>query len=339
MGFFAQVALRGTLYLLIGLAAVPLRGRTEIAAPPSARARAFTDAVAAARLRQLADDSVVAPGDRSILLTHGHRTRRVFVLLHGFTDSPRQFAALGERLYADGGNVYIPRLPHHAERRGAVSELARVTSGELSAFGDSAVDVAVGLGDSVIVVGLSAGATIGAAVAQHRDDVARAVLVAPAIAPGVVPARMATPLVRVAARLPNVRRTARPDSSVVDFEQGITTHGLAQVFRLGEGVSGDAGREAPRAHDIVLLLNENDRTVSGGAGLGLARRWSDHGGRVVVYELPKALALPHNVLAPPALGGDAALVNRVLESLATGAPPPDDAVRYRFLTPLPGVGE
>jgi esterase/lipase len=327
MSFVAQIALRGTFYLLIGLAALPLRGRTEAVAPPSMVARAYADALAAAARRQAADDSVVAAGNRSILLAHGHRTARAVVLLHGFTDSPLQFAALGERLYAEGANVYIPRLPHHAERRDAVGELARVSSAELSAFGDSAVDVAQGLGDSVIVVGLSAGATIGAVVAQHRADVARVVLVAPAIAPGGVPTRMEAPLVRVAARLPNVRRTARPDSQVVDFEQGITTHGLAQVFRLGAGVRGDAGRAAPAAHDVVVLLNENDHTISDGAGLDLARRWSQRGARVTVYELPKSLALPHNVLAPPALGGNAALIEPLLDALATGAVPTESVTR------------
>ncbi|HET7459389.1 MAG TPA: alpha/beta fold hydrolase, partial [Gemmatimonadaceae bacterium] len=250
---------------------------------------------------------------------------------HGFTDSPRQFAPIGERLFAEGANVYIPRLPHHAERRGAVSELARVRSAELSAFGDSAVDVAAGLGDSVIVVGLSAGATIGATVAQHRAEVVRAVLVAPAIAPGVIPGRMATPLVRVAARLPNVRRTARPESSELDFEQGITTHGIAQVFRLGEGVKADAGHEAPRAGEIVLLLNENDRTVSGGADRDLAHRWAARGARVRVYELAKSLGLPHNVMAPAAQGGNAGIVFPLIEALAVSGAPPDSAARSGWL--------
>ena len=135
---------------------------------------------------------------------------------------------------------------------------------------------------------------------------------------------MATPLVRVVARLPNVRRTARPDSSGLDFEQGITTHGLAQVFRLGEGVAGDAARSPACAREVVVLLNENDHTVSGAAARDLARHWSDRGAHVRVYEFPKALELPHNVMAAPEqAGGSGAIVAAVLEALATAAPAPD----------------
>jgi hypothetical protein len=80
--------------------------------------------------RRIASDSdIAAPGGVSILLTHGARTPRAVVLLHAFTDSPRQFSAL--------------------------AELARLTAAELCRAGDAAVDVATGLGDSVIVVGLT----------------------------------------------------------------------------------------------------------------------------------------------------------------------------------------
>ena len=47
------------------------------------------------------------------------------VLIHGFTDSPRQFAELADSLYAAGDNVLVPRLPHHALRQRDVGELAR----------------------------------------------------------------------------------------------------------------------------------------------------------------------------------------------------------------------
>src|SRR5262249_33932386 len=123
-------------------------------------------------------------GARSILMVHGDRTPRVFVLLHGFTDSPRQFESLGQRFFDGGDNVYIPRLPHHAEREGRVRALGRVTARELAAFGDSTVDIARGLGDTIIVVGLSAGGNIAGSLAQRRPDVFRAVLIAPAIAAG-----------------------------------------------------------------------------------------------------------------------------------------------------------
>src|SRR5918992_3381886 len=84
----------------------------QVASYPIPPAPTYDDAIARAARRQAADDSVVARGGRSVLLTHGQRTPRAYVLLHGFTNSPSQFVDVGERLFATGDNVYVPRLPH-----------------------------------------------------------------------------------------------------------------------------------------------------------------------------------------------------------------------------------
>jgi carboxylesterase len=304
------------LALGIGLADCPVRPLSVMLDP----ARDYADAVGRAERRQAMDDSVVATGGRSILLVHGRRTPRVFVLLHGFTDSPRQFEALGQTFFASGANVYIPRLPHHAERKGKVAALGRVKAGELAAFGDSVVNVARGLGDTVIVVGLSAGATVGAAIVQHRPDVTRVVLVAPAIAAGRVSDRDNETLVDLASRLPNVTRTDPPDTAHPDFEHGISTRGLAQVLRLGELVRQEADSKAPGVKQPIFLLNANDRTVSEGAAIDLACRWSEHGALMLVYRFPRALRLPHNVMETTERGGNVALAYPTIVALALGQP-------------------
>src|SRR5690349_23724651 len=93
---------------------------TPVPRPASA---SFADAVALVGRRQAEDDSVVVAGGHSLLLTHGVRTPRVFVLLHGFTDLPEQFAVVGQHLFAAGDNVYIPRLPRHGSRRAPMRSL------------------------------------------------------------------------------------------------------------------------------------------------------------------------------------------------------------------------
>ena len=71
----------------------------------SAPAHDYAEAAARIEQRQIADDSVVMRGGRTIFLRQQHRTPRAFVLLHGFTDAPRQFEELGVRLTARGDNV------------------------------------------------------------------------------------------------------------------------------------------------------------------------------------------------------------------------------------------
>ena len=292
---------------------------------PALPALAYDSAVALVVQRQAADDSVVASGGRTILLVHGARTRRVFVLLHGFTDSPEQFQSLGTRLFAGGDNVYIPRLPHHAERVAPVRTLGRVRAAELASFGDSVVDVARGLGDTVIVAGLSAGGAIAGHLAQTRPEVQRAVLLAPAIGAGLVSEDNNRVLIELAGRLPEVTRTNKPDSTRPDYRQGITTRGLAEVLRLGQTVRERAVDDAPSAPEMVFLLNELDHTVSEEASLALAQSWVDHGARVRVYRFPSALKLPHNLMEIPQRGGNPDIVLPVVEALVTNTPPPANA--------------
>jgi esterase/lipase len=286
-------------------------------------ARDFADAVARISQRQLQDDSVVAPGARSILLSHDHPTPRVFVLLHGFTDSPTQFLELGQRVFARGDNVYIPRLPHHADRLRRVRELGRVQAMELPAFGDSSIDAARGLGDTVIVVGLSAGGAIAAHLAQTRADVARALLIAPAIAAGLLSDEQEQGFVVLASKMPDIRRSEAPDSTRPEFIQGITTRGLAQVLRLGHIVHDASSSHAPLTHEMILLLNERDHTVSESAALDLGREWSRHGARVAAYRFPKSANLPHNVMEVSQRGGNLELVLPVVEALAFDHAPPE----------------
>ena len=117
-------------------------------------------------------------------MTHGARAPRVIVLLHGFTDAPVQFELLGKRFFDAGDNVYIPRLPHHAERVAPVAQPRQGCGNQLADFGDAIVDELRGLGDTIIVAGLSAGGAIAGHIAQTRREVRRAVLIAPAIGPG-----------------------------------------------------------------------------------------------------------------------------------------------------------
>ena len=303
----------------VGCANAPLvTTPTPLPAPTS-----FADAEALVARRQAEEDSLIVAGGRSLLLTHGVRTPRVFVLLHGFTDLPEQFAVVGQHLFAAGDNVYIPRLPRHGARRASMRSLGRISAEELARFCDSCATIASGLGDSIIVVGLSAGGAVAASVAQSHAEVRRAVLIAPAIAAGLISEDAAHGLVVVASRLPEITRTNAPiDSTRSDYVQGITTHGLAQVLRLGEAVRDASAAREPAAKNISFLLNEADHTVSEQAAMTLAQNWSAHGARVAIHRFPASLALPHNVMETDARGGNVALVLPVVEALAFGVTPP-----------------
>ena len=288
----------------------------------------YVNSVAAIARRQAVDDRIAAPGARSLLLTNGARTPRVVVLLHGLTDSPRQFQPLAELLHADGSNVYVPRLPDHGLRGGSVRALSALTADNLRGVADSVVREASGLGDSVIVVGLSMGATVGAWIAQHRI-VTRVVLIAPAIEPGRIPRLLDRPLIGLADHLPSIIRRLPADTTRPDREAGFDSHAAAQVFGLGRAVQFDAQREAPLTLQITVLVNAADRTVRESAAEALAHAWAAHGAMVSVFELPDSLHLPHNLIDPIQGRTLGARVLAVLRELAYGEEPDDLVWRLR----------
>ncbi|GAC1477255.1 MAG: hypothetical protein NVS1B4_19610 [Gemmatimonadaceae bacterium] len=307
--------------ILVALAAlVPVRtGGLGAHAQPTL---SYDDALARADRRHAAEERVVADGGASTLLTHGHRTPRAIVLLHGFSNSPRQFLAFAERLHSEGDNVYLPRLPRHAVRPGSPDDMAGLTAEEMRDVGDAAVDIAHGLGDSVVVVGLSAGGVVAAWAGQQRTDVHRVVAIAPLLELAHIPRLLEDPLMNLALRAPNLTHGQRVDSTRPDRVLGWSTHAVSQMMRLGASVRKAADRSPPAARELVVLLNEHDHTVKAGPAEDLARRWAAHGAAVRVYMLADSLSLPHDVIDPRETGGRTALIYPVLDDLVHGRSPP-----------------
>jgi esterase/lipase len=281
----------------------------------------YDRAVAMIARRQDADDQIAVSGARSILLTGSAATARAIVLLHGLTDSPRQFEALAYLMHADGNNVFVPRFPQHGLRGGDARALAALSATELRRFADSVMMEAGGLGDSVVAVGLSLGGTVAAYIVQQHVAW-RAVLIAPAVEPGRIPSILDRPIIGLADRLPNVTRRSPREAARPDREPGFSTHAAAEVLELGRAVLYDAARVAPRTRRIAVLVNANDRTVRESAAEALARDWERHGAAVSMFELPDSLRLPHNVLDPVHGRMMENAVLELLRELAYGAPPP-----------------
>jgi pimeloyl-ACP methyl ester carboxylesterase len=312
--------------VLVACGAIPvavvllLRGGRNPSTSATSPAVSYQNAVAMIASRQASDIRIAIPEARSILLTHGAPTRRAFVLLHGLTDSPLQFAPLAQQLFVDGSNVFVPRFPRHGLPGGTARELETLTSAELRGFADSVVISALGLGDSVIVMGLSMGGATAAWIAQERS-VTRAVLIAPALEAGRIPSLLDRPIVGLADRLPEVTWHARPDSGHPDRELGLSTRAVAAVLEVGGWVLRDAAHSAPATRQMVFLVNANDRTVRESAEEELAREWARHGAAAAVYELPDSLRLPHNVVAAPPDPVLAGEMRELLRELSYGERP------------------
>jgi esterase/lipase len=264
----------------------------------------------------------------SILLEHGRRTGRVYLFFHGITNCPMQFAALGRRLYETGANVYIPRLPHHGLSDRMTTDLANLQAQELADFAQHECDLAVGLGDTVIVSGLSLGAVLASYLGQYREDVSLAVPIAPLLGPAMAPAWAARPLTRAALVVPNrfvwwndKQRENLPGPKRV--YPRFATRAMAETMRLGAIVEDLAAQRPPRAKRIVVVTVGGDPAVNNQANAALVRSWQARApGRVTAYEFPESLHLGHNVIDPDQPYQRIGVVYPILEKILVEAKTP-----------------
>jgi alpha-beta hydrolase superfamily lysophospholipase len=274
-----------------------------VTTPLSNSARSYAAAVDRIEKLSVLDDDTIHPLSRTRLWTHGEKTPRAILYLHGYTDSLQQFAQLGDRLLARGYNVFAPRLPYHGYRDRMTSEHCRLTSSEMIEWANQATDIALGLGDALTVIGLSLGGVLATWVAEHRADVDRVLIVSPAYGTGIVPAGLTTTVAAVAKRLPN--RFLWWDPRVGEqagFEYTyprFSTHTLAQAFLLSADLLRQARAKPPAAHAVWMITNANDFAVSNALCAAFVKAWQAHNtGQVRTYQFPRELGIPHDIMDP-----------------------------------------
>ena len=312
------------LILAVAISWIALAGPSgPLTVPPSRPAASYEEGLARFAAISRRDGPEVNPVCRSRLFSHGTRAPRAVVLLHGFTNCPKQFMPLAQILSDSGANVLIPRIPRHGWRDRMTGELARLTAREMLDAVAEAVDVAHGLGDTVIVVGLSSTAVAASAIAAKRADVTRAVLLAPALAPkGFSPAgarRIATLMIHA----PN--QFIWWDSKEKEALGGPTqcyprfsTRALGEVYRLGSLVLLEAERRSPATRSIAVVTTAADDAVANGPIATLSRRWREHGASVREYQFPESLGVLHDMIDPEQVGAEVDVVYPVLVSLVLG---------------------
>ncbi len=289
----------GAMVLWVAVAPIP---PVPASAPPSP-ARDHEEALARFHRAPAGIDAGVRADCLPRLLTHGHKTERAVVLLHGFTNCPKQFDSLAVLLYERGFNVYLPRVPRHGISNRMTTALAELTAEEMSACAETALDLARGLGDRVTVVGLSSTAVATAWLAARRADVDEAVLIAPALGPRGVPPFWTRRLTSMLLVVPNF--FVWWDSKLKGHVPGPTqcyprfsSRALAQVYRLGLDVIDTAGRAKPAARRVTIVTTVSDEGISREAVRELTRRWRAHGAVVRDYEFPESLAVRHDMIDP-----------------------------------------
>ena len=237
----------------------------------------------------------------SILLTRGEPTARAYLLLHGLTASPRQFAEFGRLLFERGANVSIPPLPRHGLTDRLTTELQDLSAAELRTFARASAAHAQTLGRKLTVIGFSVGGLLAAWIGQTMP-VDRVVAIAPFLGVAWLPRRLTARAARVALRMPNrflwwdpiKRERQMPAHGYPRFP----THAVAEAMTLGQELLAEAMREAPATRDVQVVLNASEAAINNPAAEKLAALWSAHeGGRIVLHRL-NGLPPSHDIIEP-----------------------------------------
>lgn len=239
---------------------------------------------------------------RLYLLSHEKKMERAIILVHGYTNCPKQFLALGQRFYDLGYNVLIAPLPYHGLADSMTGQQARLRAMDLVRFADAVVDITQGLGRKVDIAGISGGGLIAAYAAQYRKDVNCATLLAPAFGLKQIPAQMTAVFVHLLSLLPNVFIWWDPlhkqAGAIRHAYPRFSTHALAQTLLLGMAVRSAARRQAPCASRLLVVTNAHDPGVNNGLIAAILRDWRRHHSAVTTYEFPAYLKLEHDFIEP-----------------------------------------
>jgi carboxylesterase len=248
------------------------------------------------------DGPNVNPLCESRLYTHGHRTERSLILLHGFTNCPQQMDALGTQFFTRGWNVFIPRYPRHGYTDRLTNAIAELRAEHLVAVANRSVEVGTALGERLTVAGLSLGGILTGLMAQRRDDVDRAVLIAPMLGLKPIPGPMLTALSLVASLAPNLYVWwSQKEKDRVGPPYGyprFSTHAYAALFECGRMLVREARRGAPKAKSLAVITNAAEPRLDNRFTYALIDSWRKRNANVETYEFPIADRLPHDLIDP-----------------------------------------
>ncbi len=240
------------------------------------------------------------PEGRSRMFTHGHKTDRVFVLLHGLTNCPEQFVPLARILFAAGANVVIPRARYagYADR---MNDLQGLQSGQdLLDQAATGLDIAAGLGDRVSVAGLSGSAVAAAWMSENRAGIESVLIMSPFFSLYGYPVPVIDALSAFLSRAPNFYKwwndelkEKNPGPPYAYPRYG--TRCMADTVQLARNVRAHIG--PLKAGRIDILTTATDIGANNALTDQLAAKWTaNNPGRVSLFQFPESDGVPHDMV-------------------------------------------
>ncbi len=269
---------------------------------------------------QAGEEDDILPACRTQLLTHGQKTDKAIVFLHGLTNCPAQFNEVAPLFFEQGYNVFIPLMPCHGYTDRMRTDQSQLTAEQLVAYSNQVADIVQGLGNEITVVGFSAGGVLAAWMAQNRTDIDHVVLISPVLGLASVPVSLTDFAAKTLLALPDFYvwwNPAEKEDLPGLGSPRFSSHALAHLLRLSESVQQQAEEQPPQVDSIVAITNEFDFGVSRDEVADLAERWEQHGVPVETYTIPWDNLWTHDFIDPNVPQNQPEVVNPLLLEVIT----------------------
>ena len=240
----------------------------------------------------IADDtanSEVRPDCRPILKTHGKKTARAVMIIHGVSGCPNGPAELAERFYQAGYNVYVPRAPHHGLSDKKLH--SQVRAAELVKFMSDSAGLVSGLGDELGVIGHSGGGTLATWLAQYGDGLFSRVLL---LSPYYEPDASKAPKWQMALLRNVYGNHLLPDQF---FDDILSYRALANYVIIKQNYRNDLKAEGLKY--VGLIIGSEDDLIDKTMALNIAEGMAKASGARFSYETtPAYMGAGHELLSP-----------------------------------------
>lgn len=240
----------------------------------------------------IADDAAngeVRPESRPILKTHGKKTARAVMILHGVSGEPSAMAELADWLYQAGYNVYVPRAPHHGLKDG--KQHGKVHASELVKFMSDSAGLVSGLGDELGVIGHSGGGTLATWLAQYGDGLFSRVLL---LSPYYEPDASQVPKWQVALLRNVYGNHLLPDQF---FDGALSYRALANYVIIKQNYRSDL--KAQGLKHVGLIIGSEDRLIDSTMARDIAEKMAKNSGATFTNETtPAHMGVGHELIWP-----------------------------------------
>ena len=228
---------------------------------------------------------------------------KAIILLHGFTNCPQQFETLGKQLYDLGYNVYIPLYPYHGLSNRTNTELRNLSSEKIIEFTDEVTNTAYGLGDTISVMGLSAGGLMAGWIGQNKDNIKQVMIIAPNFQYIDVPMNYSMPATRLLCLMPfyykwwddTLKETIPGPKHAYP---GFPLNSMGEYFYFASILQEETNKIHPKTNRFIMVNNADDKAVHREQiryYVNNLKKWNVN---LTEYEFPSGTIPNHDIIDP-----------------------------------------